>query len=193
MFGIYAYGLLDQERADKVIPEVSRWNSACRRGAGELDTRHKSENEAFSKREFIALYISEHSKGRPEKPGLVAPPDTGRHSVSWRSPDPEAFLSGIEAELLDGKVYADSYIAQRLKLPRAPGATRDTIIIGLDTNQAGLLVDVWDTLMGHSPISANIKNHPFGQPGRSASEVARARRVRCDSRFSTHQIEKSAD
>jgi hypothetical protein len=82
---------------------------------GELDTRHKSENEAFSKREFIALYIGEHSKGRPEKPGLVAPPDTGRHSVSWRSPDPEAFLSGIEAELLDGKVYADSYIAQRLK------------------------------------------------------------------------------
>jgi hypothetical protein len=71
--------------------------------------------------------------------------------VSWRNPDPEAFLSGIEAELLDGKVYADSYIAQRLKLRRAPGATRDTIIIGLDTNQAGLLVDVWDTLMGHSP------------------------------------------
>jgi Calcineurin-like phosphoesterase len=159
MFGIYAYGLLDWEKADKVVPEVSRWNNACRRGAGELDTRHKSENEAFSKREFIALYISEHSKGRPEKPGLVAPPETGRHSVSWRNPDPDAFLSAIEAELLDGKAYADSYIAQRLKLPRAPGATRDTIVIGLDTNQAGLLVDVWDVLTGHSPGDLGHVHH----------------------------------
>ena len=151
MFGIYAYGLLDREERDKAAPEVGRWNKTCRRGAGEFDSKYKSENEAFSKREFIALYISEHSKGRPEKPGLVPPPDTGRQAVSWRSPDPEAFLSGIEAELLDGKAYADSFIAQRLKLPRAPGATRDTIIIGLDTNQAGLLVGLWDTLMGRSP------------------------------------------
>ncbi|MGA9961552.1 MAG: hypothetical protein WBP66_04330, partial [Azonexus sp.] len=57
----------------------------------------------------------------------------------------------IEAELLDGNAYQDSFIAQRLKLPRAPGATRDTIIIGLDTNQAELLVGIWDILTGHNP------------------------------------------
>ena len=151
MFGIYAYGLLGRDDLNKPAPEVQRWNQACRRGAGELDNQHKTENEAFSKRDFIAFYIAEHSKGRPEKPGLVPPPGTGKHRLSWRSPDPEAFLSGIEAALLDGEIYADSFIAQRLKLPRAPSATRDTFIIGLDTNQAGLLVDSWDTLMGHSP------------------------------------------
>jgi hypothetical protein len=40
-----------------------------------------------------------------------------------------------------------------LRLPRAPEADRDVIIIGLDTNQAGPLVSVWDTLMGRSPGS----------------------------------------
>ena len=35
----------------------------------------------------------------------------------------------------------------------APGATRDVIVIGLDTNQAGALVSTWDTLMGRSPGS----------------------------------------
>ena len=39
--------------------------------------------------------------------------------------------------MLDGIAYADSYLAQRIRLPRAPGADRDVIIIGLDTNQAG--------------------------------------------------------
>lgn len=151
MFGIYAYGLLGHDDLNKPAPQVQRWNQACRRGAGELDTEHKTENEAFSKRDFIAFYIAQQSTGRPEKPGLVPPPGTGKHRLSWRSPDPETFLSGIEAALLDGEIYADSFIAQRLKLPRAPGATRDTFIIGLDTNQAGLLVDTWDTLMGHSP------------------------------------------
>ena len=55
--------------------------------------------------------------------------------------------------MLDGAGYADSFLAQRLKLPRAPGATRDVIVIGLDTNQAGALVSTWDTIMGRSPGS----------------------------------------
>jgi len=38
-------------------------------------------------------------------------------------------------------------------LPRAPGATRNTYVIALDTNQAGALVSTWDTLMGRSPGS----------------------------------------
>lgn len=149
MFGIYAYSLL----AANLDPEARKWNHACRRGAVPDDDRHKTDDEAISKRDFIALYIAEHARRAPTKPGLSAPPGQGKHTVSWRNPDPAAFLSGIEAELLDGIAYADSFLAQRLRLPRAPGATRDTIIIGLDTNQAGLLVSTWDTLMGRSPGS----------------------------------------
>jgi hypothetical protein len=65
--------------------------------------------------------------------------------LSWRNPNPDAFLSAIEANLLDGHRYADSFIAQRLRLPRAPGADRNVIVIGLDTNQAGALVSTLDT------------------------------------------------
>jgi len=86
-------------------------------------------------------------------PGLTAPPPSGDFRTSWRSPDADAFLSAIEARLVDGAGYADSYIAQRLKLPRAPGATRDVIVIGLDTNQSGRLASAWDTVMGRSPGS----------------------------------------
>jgi hypothetical protein len=149
MFGIYAYSLL----AANLDADARKWNHACRRGAAPDDDRHKTADEAISKRDFIALYIAEHARRAPAKSGLAPPPGEGRHRVSWRNPDPGAFLSGVEAKLLDGIAYADSFIAQRLRLPRAPGATRDTIIIGLDTNQAGLLVSTWDTLMGRSPGS----------------------------------------
>ena len=57
----------------------------------------------------------------------------------------------MEVRLLDGYQYADSFLAQRLRLPRAEGAPRGVVIIGLDTNQAGSLVSTWDTLMGRSP------------------------------------------
>ncbi len=151
MFGIYAYGILSKNGTGKAIPEVDHWNKACMRGAGLDDTKHKTDNEAISKRDFIALYIAQHQKDSRVKPQLDQPRPNGRQTISWRSSDPVAFLSGIEAELIDGNLYANSYIAQRLKLPRALGSTRDTIIIGLDTNQAGLAVDVMDTLLGHSP------------------------------------------
>lgn len=145
MFGIYAYSLL----AANLDPDARKWHRACRRGAAPDDDRFKTDSEAFSKRDFIAHYLTEHSRSKPLQP----PPKQGRHTVSWLNPDPQAFLSAIEAELLDGIGYADSFLAQRLRLPRAPGATRDTIIIGLDTNQAGPLVSTWDTIMGRSPGS----------------------------------------
>lgn len=151
MFGIYAYGTLGTTPGEQTVPREHRWNRACRRGASTAEQNHRSDSEALTKREFIALYIAEHTRRMPTKPGLQPPPNTGQHAVSWRSPDPDDFLSGVEAKLIDGKAYADSFIAQRLKLPRAAGATRDTIVIGFDTNQAGFLVDTWDTLMGRSP------------------------------------------
>ena len=149
MFGIYGYNILDAV-AD---PEGKRWHDACKRGAGLDDGSRRTANEAFSKRDFLNLYLGEHAKVQAEVPGLQAPPASGKVRLSWRNPNPDAFLSAIEANLLDGQQYADSFIAQRLKLPRAPGADRNVIVIGLDTNQAGALVGTLDVIMGHSPGS----------------------------------------
>jgi len=149
MFGIYGYNVF----AVKLDPAVRHWHQTCRRGAAPEDTSHKTPNEALTKRDFITGYIAAQASGRRPKPGLLAPPPTGEHQVSWRSPDPHAYLSAIEAKVLDGNRYADSYLAQRLRLPPAPGATRGVIIIGLDTNQAGGLVGTWDVIRGRSPGS----------------------------------------
>jgi hypothetical protein len=149
MFGIYGYNVLEAT----FDPDAEKWHRACRRGAEPLDDGHKTVKEALTKRDFIAGYIGAQAHGRRAKPGLERPPAQGDVRVSWRSPDPQAYLSAIEARLRDGKDYADSFLAQRLQLPRAPGATRDVILIGLDTNQAGALVGTWDTIMGRSPGS----------------------------------------
>lgn len=149
MFGIYGYRILDAV----LDRDATRWNHACRRGAAPEDGRHKSANEAFSKRDFINLYVEQYARLPQLVPGLKAPPRHGAHRLSWRNPDPKGFVSAIEAQVLDGYRYADSFLAQRLKLPRAPGATRDVYLVGLDTNQAGALVGTWDTLMGRSPGS----------------------------------------
>lgn len=149
-FGIYAVNLFGLD------PDIDarRWNRACRRGASPEDGTYKTDREAFSKRDFISLYIRTHTEREPIAPGLRPPPATGVHDFSWRNPDAAAFLSGLEARLVDGILFADSFLAQRLKLPRAPEATRDVIVIGLDTNQAGALVSAWDTVMGRSPGSS---------------------------------------
>jgi hypothetical protein len=150
MFGIYSYRLLDAV----LDPGAQRWRRVCRRGAAPEDSRHRSDDEALSKRDFISHYLAGHAANPVTAPGLAVPPPRGELRLSWRNTDARAFLSAIEAQLLDGGRYADSFIAQRLLLPRAPGAQREVIVIGLDTNQAGALVSTWDTLMGRSPGSA---------------------------------------
>ena len=149
MFGIYGYNVYDAV----LDPGAKKWNHACRRGADPDDAEHRTEKEALTKRDFIAMYFEALTSGPQPLPGLAPLPAAGEQRVSWRNPKPQAYLSAIEARVLDGHRYADSYLAQRLKLPRAPGATRDVVIIGLDTNQAGVLVSTWDTIMGRSPGS----------------------------------------
>ncbi len=149
MFGIYSYRILDAV----MDSGAKRWNQACRRGAAPEDNEFKTKSEAFSKRDFISLYLTEHSRFPDESPGLKPPPDKGVQRVSWRNPDPKRFFSAVEAKLLDGYQYADSFVAQRLVLPAAEKADRAVIVVALDTNQAGPLVTTWDTVMGRSPGS----------------------------------------
>ncbi len=149
MFGIYRYDALAARR-DR---GAAKWNAACRRGAAPEDVEFRTGNEAFSKRDFIVRYLEKYAEVPQAMPGLKAPPKDGEHRVSWSHPDPDFFVSAIEARLVEGTGYADSFLAQRLKLPRAPGATRDVIVIGLDTNQSGPLVSALDTIRGHSPGS----------------------------------------
>jgi len=149
MFGIYRYDIFSA-LGDR---GAAKWNAACRRGAAPEDTQHRTGNQAFSKRDFISLYLTEYSSIEQLMPGLAAPPKDGQHRISWRHPDPDFFVSAIEANVVEGTGYADSFLAQRLKLPRAPGATRDVIVIGLDTNQSGPLVGTVDTILGRSPGS----------------------------------------
>lgn len=149
MFGIYGYNIL----AATLDLEAEHWNRACRRGAWPEDASRRSANEALSKRDFIHLYLEEQSRMSPSAAELAAAPSEAERRVSWRSPIPDAFLSGIEAQLLPGHRYADSFLAQRIRMPKATGATREVIIVGLDTNQAGPLATFWDTVTGRSPGS----------------------------------------
>ncbi|MCM8613358.1 hypothetical protein [Accumulibacter sp.] len=148
MFGIFAHNLFAPGSV-----AAHRWNQVCRRGADADRNEFRTENEALTKRGFIATYLSDQIKAPHPKPGLVAPAAQGPHIVEWRNPNPDAFLSAARGELIDGPLHADSFLVQRLVLPRAPGATRRTIVIALDTNQSGLLAGIWDTLMGRSPGS----------------------------------------
>jgi hypothetical protein len=149
MFGVYGYNPL----AAQADPGALKWDAACRRGAGYEDPRFKSDRESFTKRDFIAFYLETQARGPHPLPGLNPPPPTGSLRMSWKHPDANAFVSAIEARLIDGANYADSFVAQRLRLPRAPEADRGVVVIAIDTNQAGPLVSAWDTAMGRSPGS----------------------------------------
>ncbi|MBN8504110.1 MAG: metallophosphoesterase [Burkholderiales bacterium] len=140
MFGIYAYRLAEVA----LDRDAERWQRVCRRGGGQ------DGEQALSKGDFMRLYLDSLRRGALRGAGL--PSAEGRR-LSWRHPDAQAFHSAIEAEWLDGVLAADSYIAQRLRLPAAPGASRTVYLIGLDTNQAGLLTSTWDILRGQSPGS----------------------------------------
>jgi hypothetical protein len=157
MFGIYRYDAASIARD----PGAKKWNEACRRGTAVDGTDKGAVKQAFTKRDLITLYLAEHAARQDDAPGLAAPPAAGEHRVSWRNPNPDAFLTAVEARVVEGTGYADSFLAQRLRLPRAPGATRDVVVIGLDTNQSGPIVSAWDTVRRHQHLGRTC-----GAPGR---------------------------
>jgi hypothetical protein len=152
MFGIYGYNLLDAA----LDPDAQRWNRRLPARCGRLDDgSRRTADEALSKRDFINLYLERTRQAcRPRMPGPAGAAGLGRgapelaqsaaRTRSWRP---------SKRTCSTASSYADSFIAQRLRLPRAPGADRNVIVIGLDTNQAGALVGTLDVIMGHSPGS----------------------------------------
>jgi hypothetical protein len=150
MFGIFNYPLVGE-----VLEKSGRaWYRGCVRGA-EDDGRtpiQSARAAAVDKRGFIAAYLETLTAGKHNPvEGLVVPPASGDARVSWRSPKPGAFLEAIEAHLLEERAYANSFIAQKLRLPAASGAPRGTVMIGLDTNQVNVVVGTLDTIRGLSP------------------------------------------
>ena len=171
MFGIYGYNVLGAANDEG----STKWNAACRRGAAGADERHLSEREAFTKRDFITTYLDGLRSGATPLAGLTSPAPHGDQRISWRNTDSKAYISAIEARLVDGDLYANSFIAQRLRLPAASGAPRGVVIIALDTNQAGQLVSTWDVLRGDSPGSiGHVRLEQIRAITRWVNEAARA-------------------
>jgi len=149
MFGIFNRPLATA-RSDR---SRGTWYRGCVRGASEDGRSERTDPRAVAvdKRGFIAAYLRSLASGRGHIRGLVPPPESGEARVSWRNPDPQAFLQAIEARLLDESAYGNSFIAQKLSLPAAPGAHRRVTVIGLDTNQVDFVVGMLDTLRSVSP------------------------------------------
>jgi len=149
MFGIFNHPVVG-----KVLESAGHgWYRACVRGAREDGdvTRLNPRDAVVDKREFITTYLNFLSSGPRPIDGLAPPPAAGDARISWRSRNPDGFLEAIEANLFDGHGYANSFIAQKLRLPAAAGAARRVVVIGLDTNQVDALVGTLDALRSISP------------------------------------------
>jgi hypothetical protein len=149
MFGIFNYPVVGR------VIEASghAWYRACASGAddgGDI-SRIRPRDTAVDKRGFIHAYLRQLASAARPADGLAQPPAVGEAAVSWRSSRPATFLDAIEARLHDEGSYANSFIAQRLRLPGAPGAPRRVTVIALDTNQVDVVVGTIDALRGVSP------------------------------------------
>ena len=129
------------------------WYRGCLRGAdaGAGDTRQGGLAAAVDRRTFITEYLTSVANDPTPVPGLTPVPAQGPVRISWRNPRPHPFIEAIEANLQDGDAYANSFVAQKLRLPGAAGAPRGVVIIGLDTNQIDEVVGLLDTVRTLSP------------------------------------------
>lgn len=149
-FGIFNLDISDLGRGTA----ASQWDRGCQRATG-LDAtpgRGSAAGAALTKREFIMSYLGGLAFARhlPWE-SLALPTGTGKASLSWRNPDPAAFLEAIEVRFAERFQYSRAFIAQKLRLPRAPGAPRGVTMIALDTNQVLELVGTFDTVRRLSP------------------------------------------
>jgi hypothetical protein len=150
MFGIYGYNVL-------MMLDPTPTASGGTRPAGAAQPGRSAQQDHQRGLQQARLHQPVPRRTRQgmqaEVPGLQAPPASGKQRVSWRNPNPDAFLSAIEARCSTASHYADSFIAQRLQA--AARARRDA---RRHHHRAGHepgrpLVSTWDTIMGRSPGS----------------------------------------
>jgi len=174
MFGIYGYDVLGAAADEGAV----KWNKACQRGAAGGKGQADDGRTALTKRDFIASYLDGLRADQTRHRGLPPTQPRGDQRISWRNPDSSIYISAVEARLIDGPLYADSFIAQRVVLPPAPGARHGVVLLALDTNQAGPLASTWDVLRGNSPGSVgHIRLEQIRAVRRWVAEAIEARQI----------------
>ena len=151
LFGIFNYDFI----TDRFSAGALQWRRGCRQGAGPEETSASADGRGpgLNKRQFLAAYLEALAVGPQPQAGLTPPAASGTMYVSWRNPDPQAFLAGIEAHLVDGRHYARSFTVQKLRLPAAPQAPRRVTMVAIDTNQLNVAIGMVNMLFGRSPGS----------------------------------------
>jgi hypothetical protein len=146
--GIFNRNVLD----DLIDGEAAKWERTCRRGAGESAAELEvASGAALTKRGFVVAYLDALARGPHTRVTGLTLEAKGDASISWSNSDELGFIQAIHGRIRGGGLFGHSYLAQKLRLPAAPGATRRVVVIGLDTNQVDVAVGTLDTLRGLSP------------------------------------------
>lgn len=148
MFGIFNYNIFDQI----VTGRKNKWDRGCRRATAEAGSlMEPTSGAALTKRGFIMEYVSKLASGPHSRISTISMPPSGEGKLAWRNADPQGFITAIQANLVGGRNFARSFVAQKLRLPPAIGAPKRVILLALDTNQVSDFVGLIDTLRGRSP------------------------------------------
>lgn len=150
LFGIFNRDLL----SDFLNADALEWQRGCRPGAAE-DGSTESMNgrgAGLNKTQVIRMYMDGIAAGtRYRQPRKALRGASAKKVVEYSNPSPDAFIERLEANLIDGRDYARSYLVQKLRLPVAPGAPRRVTIVAIDTAQLNVLVGYFRMLFGQSP------------------------------------------
>jgi hypothetical protein len=149
LFGIFNRDLL----SDYLSADALEWQRGCRHGAEDENSPYHKEGRGpgFNKRQFLGSYIEFLASSPSRRPGLTPPRDSGSQKLEYSNPNPEAFVERLEANLVGGRNYAQSYIVQKFRLPASPGAPRRVTIVGIDTTQMNVIIGYFKMLFGESP------------------------------------------
>jgi hypothetical protein len=135
--------------------------------------RPRAQGAAFTKKDFLISYIQSVAARLPAGARPTAPTGDAESTLNWRSPRRDSFIEEIAAVITPAQRYAGSFLAQKLRLPRAAGSPRGVTIIAMDTNQIDRVVGTLDAFRGISP--GNIGNIQPNQIDVISSWVAAAR------------------
>lgn len=162
LFGIFNHDLL----SDYLSGDALEWQRGCRHGAEDDNSPYHKEGRGpgLNKRQFLGSYIDFLASSPNRRPGLRPARESGSQRLEYSNPNPEAFVERLEANLVGGRNYAQSYIVQKFRLPAAPGAPRRVTIVGIDTTQMNTIIGYFKMLFGESP----------GDLGRVLSDQAKA-------------------